>query len=210
LKLAILGVLFTASASFGAIISTGGAMSEVSVPASLSLHARQSNTALLAFQEQASTTLTSALPVNVLVNLLAPAGVYDQPADLSGGSLPAGTLVDSYLVHFDTLGSNNVRLVGSVTFANPILAVIAKTSTLNSTDALLGAGISYATGGARHPEFSSNGKGDKFEVLADGRTLSVDWRVSTYVDQVRVVTAVPEPATLGLLASAGLLALRRR
>lgn len=210
MKLAILGVLFTASASFGAIITTSGAMSEVPLPATLALHAQQSNTALLSIQERTSTTLASPLSVNVLVNPLSPAGLYDQPSDLLGGTLPAGTVVDSYLIHFDTLGSNNVRLVGSVTFANPILAIIAKTATLNATDSVLGSGISYATGGARHPELSSNGKGDKFEVLADGRTLAVDWRVSTYVDQVRVVTAVPEPATLGLLAGAGLLALRRR
>ena len=52
--------------------------------------------------------------------------------------LPAGTRVDSYLVHFDPGGSTHSRL-GGVRFERPVLGIIARGDQLRATDEILGA-----------------------------------------------------------------------
>jgi len=53
-------------------------------------------------------------------------------------TLPAGTRVDSYLLHFDPGASTHSRL-GGVRFERPILGIIAREDQLRATDDILGA-----------------------------------------------------------------------
>jgi hypothetical protein len=88
--------------------------------------------------------------------------------------------------------------MGSVTFEAPILGVIGRSLTLEQTDADFGAlGTLYPTDRFnREGEYQNRGYYDYFEIGSDQRTLSFRWEVSTDVDQLRVITAVPEPMAL--------------
>jgi hypothetical protein len=79
--------------------------------------------------------------------------------------------------------------------------VIGRSLTLEQTDASLGApGTLYPTARFnREGEYQDRGHYDYFEIGTDQRTLSFRWEVSTDVDQLRVITAVPEPRSLRML-----------
>lgn len=124
---------------------------------------------------------------------------------VDGGSVAAGTSVDSHLLWFDPKISQRVQ--ASVTFSGRILGVIITQSGLLATNDLLGlAGVTYLM-----PRLVGLEGADLFSI--NGNVLMVDWRASTPGDHIRVITAtVPVPAAGGLLALGllGLAAMRRR
>ncbi len=186
------------------IVSTSGDVEIINPPPSVLEAALEDPSLTRVFQEQTSHELAADLTVN----MNAP-GTFTAPADLPVLTLtiPAGTVVDSYLFHFDYEVNNTVReSVGSVTFDRPILGVIGRLSDLVASDAELGApGTSYST-------LATSGiwdSQDSVTLSSDLRTLSFDLTMGGKVDDLRVVTqAVPEPSSLALstLALAGCLA----
>ncbi|MEM9342779.1 MAG: VPLPA-CTERM sorting domain-containing protein [Pseudomonadota bacterium] len=125
-----------------------------------------------------------------------------------------GGTYSSHLIHFDPLGSNGGSASGTFDFVGRIVAIIVSNNTsgggrlLNDTDALF-SGDTYEQSVSRRSENS-----DVFQLI-DGNTLAYDFRtVQGYIDNVRVVTAVPLPASallmLGGLAAIGLVRSKRR
>jgi hypothetical protein len=93
--------LFVAPLVYGGIASTTGDVVIVPAPASVAEGTHESDTQVIAFQERVGVVLP-ALPASV-------------------SDVPAGTIVNSYLLHFDPVGATGAshQVAGSVTFNEP-------------------------------------------------------------------------------------------
>lgn len=177
---------------------TGDVVYSSTIPADLTLHAYESNSDIFVFDEKQNLALTGPLDVDIAV-----AGTYNQESDLAGkgGTIGAGTLVNSYIIHVDPVGIPNglVPYSGSITFSNTILGVIVTTSSLNSTDSVLGIDTtSYYTGANRGLEWTNQ---DELElsISLDGMTMHL--KALEIIDDIRVIEQVPVPGAvlLGML-----------
>jgi hypothetical protein len=186
---------FTANAD---LISQTGQISVIAAPASVVVNSGlESDTVTFFFTERKDLVL----PVGVAVDITSP-GIYNSNASLTPGTIAAGTLVDSYYLHNDLVGSPTTTIThtGSVTFDTDILGVIVLDNQFAASNGILG-----------HPGtlYSSSGQGlelgapDTVTLSTTGRTLSYSVGTDTAADDVRIITAgsVPEPSTLLLLGS---------
>jgi hypothetical protein len=192
-----------AFAGFGpadaAVTSVSGAAVKVAAPASVVEDAYESDTELRVFDERQAVTLDAPLPVDITSS-----GTYDGSGALSPGTIAAGTVVDSHLLHGDAVGSPEeqqpVLFSGAATFDGEILGVIVvdnpSEAHLHESDFLGAAGTAYppAGSGGRGLELSDLGGGDSIVVSSD-HTVSLTLAMHRY-DQVRVITAsVPVTTT---------------
>lgn len=208
--------LVSTSAQAGIVSVTAGSAEIVVPPAGTNLNDDQYRSNLVrAFNEQAQVTVSN-LQVDTLVSLLAPGsftlagyGPVGTPGSISG-------TFQSHLLHFDPRNDGPTidqitsgpfaAADGAVTFDAPIVALIFSQSRLDATDAIFGlSGILYPSGSggnARDLE-QHNAQSDRIWLSADRQTLFYNWQVPGALDQVRVITAIPEPSAL-ILAGLGL------
>ena len=190
-------------AAFGAdargdIVNTGGSVVVETPPANISKGQWQSNTAIYAFDESQDLTL----PGEVKVDISQPGTSDSSDENLSNMEIPSGTLVNSYYVHFDPAGPGDVSLSGSISFSTPVLGLIALSKTLESSNSVLGLpGETYDSGDDEGLEIyqDTNGTGDSVTLSADRETVSFDLSATTDADNLRILTAVPEPSSIGVL-----------
>ena len=113
--------------------------------------------------------------------------------------IPAGTKVDSCLIHIDRVhpltGNDRVRMTGSVTFARPVLGIIVSWKQLEATDAQLGAPETIYkddTGQWTSSRGIIEGgwQNDILSTSTDRRTLNLDFTLQDF-DQVRVLIEAP-------------------
>lgn len=95
-----------------------------------------------------------------------------------------------------------VNLSGTITFDHAIAQVITTRAGLRSSNATYGIDVD---GDARLNDYANlAGMGlertDSLSWISGAQTLSLQWRSNDGGDQIRVLTAVPEPATYALLA----------
>lgn len=184
------------------IINVSGQVELIPPPPSVDFGDLQSDTVARVFSERQGLTL----PTSVSVDSTAP-GAYDSVSSLTPGVLPAGTSVDSYLVHAEPASPDGLfRYIGSITFNTDVLALIVLNPNLKNSDAILGApGTLYSSGALRDLELNPSGAfADSVVLSPDRRTVSFDFRTQPGIDEFRLVTAaVPEPSTLSLLALGG-------
>jgi uncharacterized repeat protein (TIGR01451 family) len=167
----------------GALItsSTGSLIRLTTPPASVALDKLQHATSAVAFDEQQGATLAAPLGVDI-----ATSGSFSSFGSGSS-SIPAGTVVDSHLIHSDPPSRNyTARRKGSVTFSDQVLGVIVTTSKLKASDGPLGAtGTVYAGSlllrGLETWE-------DKVTLSADKKTVTFDVTTTIVMDEIRVVT----------------------
>jgi len=156
----------------------------------------ESNQSAFFFAERVSSVLPSAIAVDATLP-----GTYDSVGSLTLGTIPAGTVVDSFFLHADPFDPNNgVFYSGSVSFLNPILGVIALSGSLDQTDVILGApGTLYPVAGSEPARGFELGSPDMFVISPDGKTLSFTTAASGADDQLRIVTAasLPQPVAPG-------------
>lgn len=176
-------------------------------PASLRLNDFENNTQTQVWVEQQG----MLLPSSVYYNAHNP-GTYQQNSALVHQTIPgAGSMfVNSYIFHFDP--TSGIRSsTGSVDFDHDIY-VISENNDLDSSDVWFGMpGVQYATGllSDRGYDLASN---DAFWISnpsAGVWRLTFEAHASTGMDELRVIET-PEPASLTMLALAGLHVLRRR
>ena len=138
---------------------------------------------LFAFDEKQYVTLGSKLRYNMTVG----DNSFSSPAK---GSILAGTQVSSHYIFFDPRRNRSIK--GYVDFDTDILGVITQKGFLAASDFLGADSINYL-----NPNLRGLEKADKVLNIADNR-ISFRFRASSPGDYIRVVTAVPEPATMAL------------
>jgi hypothetical protein len=181
--LAVVAVAVTvgATAAVAAITSTSGAVVQIAPPASVKDGALQSDTQIRGFEEQQCVTLTSDLQL-------------DFSAAGGSGLIPAGTVVSSYLLHFDPTGGPSVTLTGSFNTDEVIIGVLTKALSLDATDAAVGApGTAYPAGDAAR---GLDG-GDSVTVSGDQLTATTTVTDRFHFDQIRVIGHCPPPPPTG-------------
>ncbi|MEM1061078.1 MAG: FecR domain-containing protein [Planctomycetota bacterium] len=134
-------------------------------------------------------------PTNGRVLIIAERDATELERDVATtlGVVPAGTNVDSYIVHYEMSERARLRGVGkgAVTFGRPVLGVIDDADGLRDTDAL------FATPelnlGDRPGRGSDPGE-DAWSLSEDRRTLTVDFGtdISRPIDQLRVLVLADE------------------
>jgi len=178
--------LLVATSARSEIVSTGGSAVQIAPPASVDVNVLESNTQIRAFDEQQAVTLAAPLAVNIS----AP-GVYDDPADLTPATIPAGSVISSHLVHFDIIFEGAaIGATGTVTFRDRILGVIINDADVDATDFLGAPGTTYPPAGIqfRGAELDEN---DLVEVGCD--FIRVELESFQILDHVRVITAHDNP-----------------
>lgn len=157
----------------------------LSAPLSVALGATESSTRATVFLESANLTLTAPLSTDISVP-----GVVQSPGGLTPGTIPSGTAVSSYLVHFDPVGGALTSLEGSLSFDRPILGLIGQIATLDASDPVLGAsGTTYPTGAEPDRAMEWAATMDWVRFSSDGRSLRFRLHASTGSDQLRVILA---------------------
>jgi hypothetical protein len=152
-----------------------------------------------------------ALPSNLAVDINTP-GTFNSMASLTPGTIPTGTLVDSYYLHSGISGTATAPSFfdGSVTFDTPILGVEGLDLSLSGTNSILGlATTTYPTGSVSQG-FEFGNPRDSIIISANRRTLTFSNETTGAADDLRIVTAaVPEPSSRLLIgAGVALLALK--
>lgn len=108
--------------------------------------------------------------------------------NLSVSTIPAGTRINSYYIHYDPVGVSpgDRTASGSVTFEEKVLGIIISSSRLDESNGLLGLpGTSYPGGAAQGIELT---KKHSITLDKDGRTVRFELAVSNRADNLRVIT----------------------
>ncbi len=110
--------------------------------------------------------------------------------DLTPGTIPAGTVVDVYFVHFDTV-TEQLILSGEIQFTRPVLGMILPRGTdFATTDASLGGpNTTYPSTGSRGFECALNNGGETLILSADAKNIYLELIVSWSIDQARIIVA---------------------
>ncbi|HWL07646.1 MAG TPA: FecR domain-containing protein [Planctomicrobium sp.] len=122
--------------------------------------------------------------------------VLESPLTVEGVSgrttIPAGTTVSSYLIHYDPTLAAHSAPRGSVTFWSEIAAVIGSASGLKNTDPLFGLPeTAYETGVSRELESEK----DEVHFSDDRKTVSFFFGVSypEFLDEARILVIEESP-----------------
>lgn len=174
----------------------------IGAPASVLPGALESNTDIYMFQEQAGLTLGAPLPVDITAS-----GLWNSSSGPgSPGVIPASTKINSYFFHADLETPPDKYLFGVVTLPQMVLGIIVEDSSLDATDAALGAGGTLYPTGTQYRGLNSGLLPDFLFLSGNRVDLAALLRLQPKLDQFRVITVVPEPASGTLLALAGGLA----
>ncbi len=112
---------------------------------------------------------------------------YDGGNPPHGATVPAGTVVHSFLLHFAPTAAAGSGGVG-ITFDDPILGVAASSASLAASDFLAFADPEFGTPADRGSLVGETDS-DAWEILADGTTIVIDVDAGAEgVDQLRILT----------------------
>lgn len=182
------------------IVTTTGAMTEISAPVSFLPGDAESSTSIAILDE--GITLLAA---DVFVNAFG-VGTHDGSAP-PYLLVPAGTLVHSYFVHFDPIGSGFTMLTGAVFFdpGETIIGVQTHTPLLYATDASLGHPMAtYPDSFIEFRAFETLPGTDTVTLPPGMASASFTLFAELGVDQARILTSVvPEPGAWLLVAVVG-------
>lgn len=186
-------------------------------PTSVEPGALEHDDTIYVFEEK---TTTVGAGDSITVDELDPAveTTYDQSNTGTNASLPTGTTLRSYYVHFDPIGTPTAEVgAGTYAFPHEVKAFVWFDSSasdtgglLDETDPVFGLGaVTYPTHPGTELAFRGVVEGETYDNVvldSDGRTVSFDFRAARSTDAMRVLTTIPEPtaALLLLLGGAGL------
>jgi hypothetical protein len=213
---AVILILGAGGAARAAIIGTSGAVVMIAPPPSVRTSMLESDTEIRAFNEQQNITLNTNISADITVPGVSPSA---SSQNFSPGMIASGTKVSSYLAHFDAVGnrtSNPAPLSGSITFDTDVIGLIVLSQAQNNTDAYPGlTSVSYPQQEpSRGLEIVVGGVGqdsnDEITLSADRRTVFLNLRTGMVQDEVRIITAAPEPGGALLASIAALRMVGRR
>ncbi len=146
--------------------------------------------------------------------------VLSSAINIDGGTIAAGTRVDSHLIFLNTQGNTRADATAQWTFSGDILGVMSQSNgaQLDDSNSQLAFFNDYFTTGSSLPfsaaGLESNNMATNDGYMFSGATLDLRMVVTEPGDWIRVVTVseVPVPAALWLFAPAlmGFLGLRRK
>jgi hypothetical protein len=205
-----LGLISLTASVMAQVVNSGNVQlwGQLTAPFDLRADGFEDNDWAYLFTEHVGLTLSQ----NETVDAVAP-GLYDAIADLGTFTISAGTVVNVYLLHSDPRGNGPKDYSGSITFPGQILGVIARGPRLLQSDPRLGvSGVQYSQSGTYRGYELDTQSVEEFEILSDRKTLRFYCRTTSTVDDLRIITLVPEPASLSVLGAgiAALLFKRRR
>ena len=116
----VVSMLSVSGAAGAGVDHTYGDIVLGAAPPSVLVGQNESDTTVHLFPEQTNVPLSSAVDVDMSV----PYTLYDPPDGRTLATIPSSTMVNSYYLQFDPV-SGVRRALGSVTFDEPILGVIA-------------------------------------------------------------------------------------
>lgn len=193
--------------SEGAIAFTTGAMTEIFSPVSFVEGATESSTSIVILDEGV-VTLSAA----VLVNAFGVGTFGGTVPPLT--SIPEGTLVNSYLVHFDPVGGGFATLTGDVFFepGEVIIGIQTHTPLLYAADPIVGDPAATYPPFMEFRGFETLPGPDSVTIPPGMASASFTMFAELGIDHARIFTApVPAPAAGWLLGGfAGVLMRRRR
>jgi hypothetical protein len=164
-----------------------GGVLAATIPTDLRPGHAESNTTHI-YRERAGFTTGSSIPVD-FKNV----GLYNALSALPSPqpSVASGTAVNSYIIHSDPPSDAIVRRAVTIGFTTPILGVQVVRTTLQESQStqLQAAGVNYPLNASSlelslRPDHVAD-----YARLINNRTLSVAFKTSTQVDEVRVITA---------------------
>lgn len=189
-------------ASAQMVTSTSANLVEIAAPASIVEGALEEDDNGWIFEEQLDFLLTSDLSVDADN---AGASIDSDGDGGDAGIISAGTRVSSFMVFFDPEGDPTTAVSQQMNFAfvntDLIVGLIYSDGLLDASDYLGAPGTTYPTGETFRGTTGFNEGSDSigwFQFFAMGVTQSV----TVENDQLRVILQVPEPASIGLAASA--------
>jgi len=228
LLISFLALSITATAQAGIIVS-GNIDDSQSLPVSLKMNENESNDDIFLYTEQENFLLADDLNVDYLgsttdAGVIASGTVVNSFVlnfDAVGGDYTVNSFnaTGSYLFDTEILGIiwGGTRPDGQQIGVNGNSATAPSSGFLDISDDIFKvSGTTYATGEigrGLEPEawFNSNNTADVVSVSNAGYQLDLSlWVKPAYADQLRVITAVPEPSTLVLFGAAVLCLLNLR
>ena len=176
---------------------TGPIRYTASVPTALDFNQTEADDHILLIPEHNGLRLSKDIPVSK-------AELLDGHRFRADSKVPAGTVVDTYLLHGDIVGDDpdkGINFRGSIRFDRPILGVIANGIDLSRSHRALGLkGVTYP--GMQVTSIVAENAGleksfedktvDAFVISEDRRTLSVAFDTGGSVDQLRVLVLADE------------------
>lgn len=155
----------------------------------------QSDSSIFVLPEGYAKTLLAPLAVNITT-----AGEFRDVDDLTGGLVPEGTRVKSFLLQFRPTGENIgpperrpalkdlKRIVGEITFDRPILGLVVQGNDLRATDGLFSMRGGQVPQKGRALELFGTPRDDVITLSDDLCTVKLDLAAfSIFADQVRVI-----------------------
>jgi hypothetical protein len=138
---------------------------------------------------------------------------FTGPPDVTG-VVPAGSLINSYLIHALNASSTPVNYLFNLQFNFPVLGVIALNTQTGGYRYLDGSdSLGHPNVTPPYPDVGSDNRGfdvanvqDWVQLDDTKMNLTVSLRVGgadpgTYYDQLRILTAAPEPAAVALFGT---------
>jgi len=200
------GVFLCASGASADLVAFGGDVTVLdSPPGSVAEGALESDNQIFCFREKNNYVLTEDVAVSI-----AQPGSYSRKRDLTPGTVLAGSVVDSWLLHFDPeTNSKNQSYEGFLTFDGPVWGIIVCWKDLNASNTVLGASETIYTS-KRGDGLENNGR-DSLTWDALTNTVSFSGRASSGIDHIRILTEpLPTPGSLALFSAGCLLFGNRR
>ncbi len=150
------------------------------VPPSLDVGVLKSDDRAFLFHERDNMKLNGSIPVDITRP-----GRYYGNQGMPGGSIPGGTHVSSWMLHWDSTTNANTLLDVTVSFSGEVLGIVCKTKTLKKTDPVLGYNIPYPKGNPRGYE----NRQDVLTLSPDRKRIEFNLQTTNYTEQIRIITA---------------------
>jgi hypothetical protein len=204
--LGLSAVLASAASLTGVVSFSPNLVFPASPPSSLRSGSLESNTTVFGFVERVNYVLAASVPVDIVPN--GPA-TYNNPLALNPGSLPVGTALTSYFLHFDPTGNFGLN-------KNPGLVQIEFTP----YSRIMGVQLSMnRLGDAANAQFQMPGVTYEDRILrayglellfisdyvqlTSSNSLQINLNASLgTIDELRILVQTPEPGTAVLFGSA--------
>jgi prepilin-type N-terminal cleavage/methylation domain-containing protein len=155
----------------------------------------ESNSLIREFREKKNFVLPSSVQTNISSPGKYDGGTHFKP--YTGGSVPAGTKINCYFLHFDPVGSTLAETTGQLNFSGKILGVVCQDAALDATDSLLGnSGTAYPTG-QKSRGFENNA--EIVELSSDMHSFTIiRFKSTTVGEQCRIIVdATSQDPTTG-------------